>query len=82
MGFVPRQQQIGLTGASISSKLYINLGVSGHDNHVVGLRYAGNIVSVNIDPEAPIFKYSDYGVIWDINEFADGFLEYLKERKT
>ncbi len=82
MGFVPRQQQIGLTGSSISSKLYINLGVSGQDNHVVGLRYAGNIVSVNIDPEAPIFKYSDYGVIWDVNEFADGFLEYLKERKT
>ena len=82
MGFVPRQQQIGLTGSSISSNLYINLGVSGQDNHVVGLRYVGTIVSVNIDPEAPIFKYSDYGVICDINEFTDGFMEYLNERKT
>ncbi len=80
MGFVPRQQQIGLTGSSISSDLYINLGVSGQDNHVVGLRYVHTIVSVNVDPEAPIFKYSDYGIVSDVNEFTDGFLHYLNEK--
>jgi len=81
MGFVPRQQQIGLTGSSISSDLYINLGVSGQDNHVVGLRYVNTIVSVNNDPNAPIFKYSDFGIVSDINEFTDGFLQYLKEKE-
>jgi electron transfer flavoprotein alpha subunit len=80
MGFVPRQQQIGLTGSSISSDLYINLGVSGQDNHVVGLRYVHTIVSVNVDPEAPIFRYSDYGIICDINEFTDGFIQYFNEK--
>ncbi|WP_393971389.1 FAD-binding protein [Oxyplasma meridianum] len=80
MGFVPRQQQIGLTGSSISSDVYINLGVSGHDNHIVGLRYVHTIVSVNVDPNAPIFKYSDYGIVCDLNEFTDGFLQYLEEK--
>lgn len=77
MGFVPRQQQIGLTGVSISPGAYLALGISGQANHVVGIRYCNKIIAVNSDPDAPIFQYSDYGVVADVNDFLNGFAKYL-----
>ena len=77
-GWIPRQQQIGLTGISISPEVYIAIGISGHDNHVVGTRYAKKIIAVNNDPNAPIFQYADYGIISDSMEFINGFLKYLQ----
>jgi electron transfer flavoprotein alpha subunit len=71
-GFLPRQQQIGLTGSAISPQLYIALGISGQDNHVVGIRYARTVLAVNTKKDAPIFKYSDYGVVMDLFEFVNG----------
>lgn len=81
MGFIPRQQQIGLTGFSISPGAYLALGISGMANHVVGIRYCGTIISVNSDPNAPIFGFSDYGVVADVEQFIEGFTAYLRERK-
>ena len=69
MKLLPRQQQVGLTGIAISPDLYVAVGISGHDNHLVGLRYARKILAVNKDPNAPIFKSADYGVIADSTEF-------------
>jgi electron transfer flavoprotein alpha subunit len=69
MRMMPRQQQIGLTGFSISPDLYIALGVSGQDNHIVGLRYAKTIISINNDENASIFKYSDFGLVGDVDLF-------------
>ena len=77
-GWIPRQQQIGLTGISISPDVYIAIGISGNDNHVVGTRYAKKIIAVNNDPNAPIFQYADYGIISDSMEFINGFLKYLQ----
>lgn len=77
MNWIPRQQQIGLTGASISPAIYIALGVSGRDNHVVGIRYAGKVIAVNTDRNAPIFGYADIGIVADANEFVAGFHDYL-----
>lgn len=77
MRWMPRQQQIGLTGVSISPKTYIALGISGQDNHVVGIRYAGKVIAVNIDRNAPIFNSADIGVIADASEFVTRFNEYL-----
>ena len=57
MRLMPRQQQIGLTGLSIAPDLYIALGVAGMDYHIVGLRYAKNILAINNDPNAPIFRW-------------------------
>jgi electron transfer flavoprotein alpha subunit len=76
-GFIPRQNQIGITGESISPELYVALGVSGADNHVVGIRYAKKILAVNSNPEAPIFKYSDYGVISDAYEFLNELRDHI-----
>ncbi len=80
MGFLPRQQQIGLTGLSISPDVYIAMGVSGQANHVVGIRYCGKVIAVNSDKEAPIFRYSDYGIVADMMEFAESFSQYLKNK--
>lgn len=79
MRFLPRQQQIGLTGYSISPGVYLALGISGMANHTVGTRYCGTVISVNTDPEAPIFGFSDYGIVGNADEFIDGFIEYLEK---
>ena len=80
MGFLPRQQQIGLTGLSISPAVYIAMGISGQANHVVGIRYCGKVIAVNSDRDAPIFKYADYGIVADMMEFAESFSQYLKNK--
>lgn len=77
MNYIPRQQQIGLTGSAVSPDVYIALGISGQDNHIVGLRYARKIIAVNTDRNAPIFRYSDYGIIMDLMQFVEGFLHFL-----
>lgn len=69
MHFLPRNVQVGLTGVSISPDLYVALGVSGHDNHMVGLRYAKKILAVNSQSNAPIFNNADYGCIASVEDF-------------
>lgn len=64
-GWLPRQMQIGLTGRSISPRLYIAVGLSGKFNHVVGVQRSGLVLAVNNDPEAEIFKQADYGIVGD-----------------
>lgn len=65
-GWLPHSQQIGLTGRAISPKMYIALGVSGAVQHLVGVRTAKEIVAVNKDPEAPIFKVATFGIVADM----------------
>lgn len=65
-GWLPHSQQIGLTGRVISPKMYLALGVSGAVQHLVGVRTAKEIVAINIDPEAPIFKVATYGIVGDL----------------
>lgn len=80
-GFLPRQQQIGITGTSISPGVYFAIGISGKDNHVAGIRYAKKIIAVNRDREAPIFNYADFGIVMDAMEFVEKYSEYLSGRK-
>ena len=80
MGFLPRQQQIGLTGLSISPAVYIAMGISGQANHVVGIRYCGKIIAVNSDRDAPIFRFADYGIVADMMDFTERFSEYLRKK--
>ncbi|HXU09872.1 MAG TPA: FAD-binding protein, partial [Blastocatellia bacterium] len=62
-GWLPRHQQIGLTGKVISPALYIAIGVRGALNHTIGIQQAGTIVAINNDPEAEIFHTSDFGIV-------------------
>jgi electron transfer flavoprotein alpha subunit len=64
-GWLPRARQIGITGHSISPRLYVALGLGGKFNHTVGVRASGTIVAVNPDRDAPIFDWVDIGLVAD-----------------
>ncbi len=64
-GWMPHARQLGITGQAIAPRLYLALGTSGKYNHTVGVRSAGTIVAVNPDPVAPIWDFSDVGLVAD-----------------
>jgi electron transfer flavoprotein alpha subunit len=66
--WLPRSRQIGITGRSISPRLYVAIGVAGKFNHVVGVRGAGFILAVNNDPDALVFESADAGIVGDWRE--------------
>ena len=67
-GWLPRARQIGITGHSISPRLFVALGASGKFNHMVGVRNAGTILAVNPDRSAPVFDWCDVGIVADWRE--------------
>jgi electron transfer flavoprotein alpha subunit len=67
-GWAPRSRQVGITGRSISPRLYVALGLSGKFNHMVGVRAAGTILAVNPDRAAPVFTHCDIGIVGDWHE--------------
>lgn len=68
IGFAPYEQQVGLTGKTVSPKVYIAAGISGAVHHIVGMQQAGTVIAINPDKDAPIFEYADYGILADIND--------------
>ena len=81
MELLPRHAQIGQTGQIISPTLYIGFGVSGAAPHTIGIQGARIIVAVNKDPDAPIFKLANYGIVGDAREIIDILLEKLKRER-
>lgn len=65
-GWYPYDAQVGQTGKSVAPRLYLAVGVSGAMQHKVGVRAAEHVIAVNSDPGAPIFQWSDLGVIGDL----------------
>jgi electron transfer flavoprotein alpha subunit len=62
-GWMPHARQIGITGRSISPRLFVAIGTSGKFNHMVGVRAAGTVLAVNPDPEAPVWDHADVGIV-------------------
>ena len=79
-GWQPRARQVGLTGRSISPRLYVAVGLSGKFNHVVGVRGAGQVLAINADPSALIFDCADVGIVADWRHALPVLVSVIGER--
>ena len=79
MGWYSVPQQIGLTGKIVSPTLYIAIAISGSSQHLAGCTGSKNIVAINRDPEANIFKVAKYGVVGDFKQVLPALIEKVKE---
>ena len=79
-GWYPYSAQIGQTGKTVSPKLYVALGISGAIQHKVGMQSSGTIVAINKDANAPIFEFSDLGVVGDVHEIVPKLTELIRAR--
>jgi electron transfer flavoprotein alpha subunit len=80
-GWYPYAAQIGQTGKTVSPKLYLAAGISGAIQHKVGMQSSENIIAINKDANAPIFEFSDLGIVGDLNKIMPKLTEAIKAKK-
>ena len=78
-GWIDHSHQVGLTGKTITPDLYITVGISGASQHMAGCSASKNIVAINRDEDANIFKSATYGVIGDWSKVLPSFIETVRE---
>jgi electron transfer flavoprotein alpha subunit len=77
-GWLPRRKLVGQTGTTVAPRLYIACGISGSIYHVLGMRDSEFVIAINKNPNAPIFKVADMGIIGDVAEVTSAIIDRLR----
>jgi electron transfer flavoprotein alpha subunit len=80
-GWISHPQQVGQSGKTITPKIYFAFGISGSIQHLAGMHDSDIVIAINKDPNAPIFKVANYGIVGDVNVILPKLIEKIKAFK-